>query len=532
MYRVLIVDDEPIHVRGLTNMIRSLRPDYYISDASNGEEAFEHIKCNHVDILFTDVKMPIIDGLQLIESTKAYNKEIKIVILSAYGYFEYAQKAIRCGAFDYILKPVNGEKVDEILKKVDGKIKEEHKGRNESTKLRIQLNNALPEYYEHNLNKLIFGVISIHEFEEMCKQFPLSDRGVVIVLQFNSHNEFNEDPGNIEVKGKIKKMIGESLNSLGKTIVFFLQDETYRVVSILEINDKIDYLKKECTEIFNDLLRSIRENFQMDVTIGVGTVYKNPFNEAKVSFKHGKTALEYGFYIGYDKAIYYDELNIIRHEQLIPDNETDLTNSVLNMDKALAIDIMEDIFDILLKDGYPKPQQLINGIAGLLKNQIKTIMIRFKSHISKKLEADININLFQCNSLKELKGLTYRIIEDLIDELAETKSCKNPIIIEEIKKYIHQHYMEDLSLDSVAKLFYFNPAYLSNLFKTSTQVNFSQYVNEIRICKAREMLKDANNKVYEISRMVGYRDAKYFIKIFKKECGMTPNEYRYFSKRE
>lgn len=111
MYYILVVDDEPKHRKGLINMIKMFRPDYNVFGARNGQEALNFISTNPIDILITDIKMPIMDGLELIEKLMEHHKNIKIILLSAYAHFEYAQKAISLGAFDYLLKPIDGDRI-------------------------------------------------------------------------------------------------------------------------------------------------------------------------------------------------------------------------------------------------------------------------------------------------------------------------------------------------------------------------------------------------------------------------------------
>lgn len=153
MYKVLVVEDEPRHRRCLAGMINELRPEYEVIEARNGKEALDITVAEPIKFVITDIKMPVMDGLDFIQALNCRNMDIKVIILSGYAYFEYAQAALRLGAFDFVLKPVNQAKVDEMLKKVEDKIEEEIREQQEKEKIKKQLDNALPAYLEWQLNK-------------------------------------------------------------------------------------------------------------------------------------------------------------------------------------------------------------------------------------------------------------------------------------------------------------------------------------------------------------------------------------------
>ncbi|HEY5586907.1 MAG TPA: response regulator, partial [Ruminiclostridium sp.] len=122
MHKLLVVDDEPKHRRCLAEMIKVLRPEYKVLEAKNGKEALELIESESMDIIITDIRMPIMDGLSFMEFINMKARDTKVIILSGFAYFEYAQKALSLGAFDFVLKPVNEAKVSEILDKVEKEI--------------------------------------------------------------------------------------------------------------------------------------------------------------------------------------------------------------------------------------------------------------------------------------------------------------------------------------------------------------------------------------------------------------------------
>lgn len=288
MFSVLVVDDEPKHRRGLTLMIRELRPDYRIYDAKDGLEALQCMDANPVDIIITDIEMPVMNGLQFIENLGERAHDTLVVILSAYSRFEYAQKAIRLGAADYLLKPVAETKVEEMLSELETKIRAERTNR-----------------------------------------------------------------------GSLQVSTGQQWRA------------------------------------------AARPN---------------------------------------------------------PGEEKEIAASFTFLESSHAASVLED--------------------------------------------AAIN---------------------------ADKKRLRNEAVIESCKAYIECHFTEDLSLGALAAKFHFNPSYFCLLFRTHTQTTISDYILKTRMRHAEYLLTSTPRKVYEIARMVGYRDVKYFIRLFRKEFGSAPDEYRHMA---
>lgn len=177
MQNILVVDDEAIQRRVLAKMIREARPNCKVLEAKNGLEALEVIHSDDIDIVFTDIKMPTLDGLGLIEKMNASSHDIKVIILSGFRYFEYAQKAIQLGAFDYLVKPLKEESISQILDKVESSIQKEKTNLLENEQIKQQLNRTLSVYYERLLSDWVTGGIGESKCAEIRQQFSLESKG-------------------------------------------------------------------------------------------------------------------------------------------------------------------------------------------------------------------------------------------------------------------------------------------------------------------------------------------------------------------
>lgn len=172
MIKLIIIDDEAIHRKGLSNLISKLRPNYEIFQFKDGDEALNFLNENEVDIIITDIRMPVLDGLSFIRKYNSRNTNAKMIILSAYAEFEYAQNAIGLGVFDYILKPVDVEKVIEILNKVEKSIKEDKNRKIKeinlmlTNKLKADKSDVISDIYIDYINNNYMNDISLDEIAD------------------------------------------------------------------------------------------------------------------------------------------------------------------------------------------------------------------------------------------------------------------------------------------------------------------------------------------------------------------------------
>ncbi|UJF33905.1 response regulator [Paenibacillus hexagrammi] len=179
MQNILVVDDEAIQRRVLAKMIREARPNCHVLEAKNGQDALEVIRTKPIDIVFTDIKMPVLDGLEMIERMNASAHPVKVIILSGYRYFEYAQKAIQLGAFDYLVKPIKEESISDILDKAEGSITREKTNQLEQEQMKQQLDQTLSVYWDQLLNDWVTAGVPEAKGAEIRRHFSLEAQGLV-----------------------------------------------------------------------------------------------------------------------------------------------------------------------------------------------------------------------------------------------------------------------------------------------------------------------------------------------------------------
>lgn len=532
MIHVLVADDEVKHRKCLAAMIRELRPGYMVSEAKNGNDALEIIHNEKTDIIFTDIRMPIMDGLSLLENLRDRMQYTKVVILSGFSSFEYAQKALKLGVFEYMLKPVDDMKMIEILEKIERVMEKENNEKQEKQNLQKQLNSTLPAYIDHLLNKWISGHANENVIHKIKSIIANESKGFVVVTEVQDLTKMMEGYSideELDICLNIKQWMKEALNPVGHSISFYLEDDRNSMTTVVS-TDKTDGIGpddiKKCLSEFQKNIKSLQD-CELDVLFGVGRTYDHAFENARISFSEAYQAIKFHFYNDSKTIIQFSDKN-----NFAPDKAIDklilskelrerINNGNLNMLKDLVLKYI----NLQATSRIIPPDVLKAQIYELMLDYTKRFVGHFSEDAIRKLTASTHdlLNAKRCEELHTQINSLFSIMSGNIDGTIENK---NDQIIKITEKYIQEHFREDIQLETVAALFHYNASYFSSFFKGNTGVNFSDYLQKIRLEKAVEILQKNVCRIYKVAELVGYHDVKYFDKVFKKEYGVSPNEYR------
>lgn len=530
MYQVLVVDDEPRHRRGVADMIKVLRPHYRVFLAKDGEEALQIVEANRIDIILTDIRMPKIDGLQLIASLGNRTEDIKVVILSVYNYFDYAKKALTLGAFDYLVKPIEINDMAEMLRKLEATLEKDRKRHRDEKDLKQRLQSTMAVYEEHLLNRWMYANISEGERSEIAGLISNVGMGFVLLTKFDKHeieqiytsDEFDE------VKDSFRSWVQQTLQSLGQSVSFYLEGPDPVMVSVIAPHEPSEWLVRRNIECLSNLIDHIQAEFGVSVSIGVGRLCGDLFRQIRVSFEQAMNALDFAFYCGQGKLIIHSEISYDPYKPAFKTfpSETSIATDIIQLNRAQALESLDSLFAQLLCGNYPSPTHAKESILYILMNQVRLVETFLRSEEASNLIAEMEFQIPACTNLPELKRKAGHFVFRMIDNIENRKNNRNHMIIQMCKDYLAQHYMEDLSLEVIAKKYFFSPTYFSTFFKINTSMTFTEYVLRLRIEKAKALLVDAEWKVSEIALNVGFRDAGYFTRVFKREVGMSPEDFR------
>jgi two-component system response regulator YesN len=531
---VLLVDDEYLIRELLKKCVEWERIGcQIIGEASCAAEVFDFLEETSVDLIITDINMPMTDGLEMSKKILESYPKIKIIVVSGYDKFEYAKNSIQIGIEDYILKPIRESEVERAVLNVKEKIQKQKQSEHENDMIRRQLENNIPYLREKFFIELFRNKFSLAEIQDKMLFLKLEIQNAFFQLAL-IEIVFNTEEGNSEEERLVALISAQHLlECYFKEIPFVhILVDSKENITIFCNNQEISLIE-ECSYLFS----SLKSNHpKWDITIGIGSI-KEQIEEVKDSYSEAITALQFKAVLGENQVIYYKDLDII--------------NSKGNPLPILQENAMDQL-QFLIKAGLH--EQVIAYIDSLYENIGKysnigehafTIHIRIQTsrmisvlfYMVTSMDIKIDdIGYYQEDFFKEVASITnIPQAKALVVTLAQ-KLTKN---INSIKLHMVNDYMEDISsyiqdnmsdygltLNKIASHFYMNPSYLSRIFKQKKGISFKDYLNKIRMEKALEYVRNTELKAYEIGEKVGIPDANYFSTSFKKYIGMSMTEYK------
>lgn len=502
MYHILIVDDEKIERRGIQILLKQIDAEWDIEEAANGKEALERLQQKRFDIMLTDVKMPFMDGLELIEEAEKLDPEMKSVIISGYGEFEYARKALSLRVVDYMLKPVEPEDFEKLIKKIISQMESSQRTREITEK-------GLKAVREHALYELLNGksmdevkkeageLVDIREFENIkC----------LLLLEFK--RDFFGKTG-VDLKEEILQIAGED--------GVYLNLNPQQSVLLLRYDDA-----SEVKDISQAVINYIKDTYNEECFIAVAGDIEESGNLEK-AYNEAELLMESRFYQPERQIYFSDNVGVVGEESQHSNDDT--------LMKQMKQDIrMKDIAGLRehfgrLCDKYRNKTDFSQiYIKFVFSNLLKDIY----SSMPKMDENQLNEDITRLYSVTDFKTIM-DMVNSNIDRLEQSFGTSQSVLhreIETVKQYIYEHYSEELSVDALAQSVYMAPSYLSHVFKKETGQNISKFIKTYRMEKAREMLENTHNKIVNISYAVGYPNVSYFCQSFREYFGISPQKYR------
>ncbi len=531
MYHMLIVEDEPRQIKALVNVIRQLQPEIAVSEAYDGRMALEFIENHPVDVVITDIRMPNMDGMKLIEALHQAKNAPKIILLSGYGEFEYAQRAIKYGVFDYLVKPIGKADIEKLLRKLEQTLMQERNEKMEMQSLTKKLDDAFPVYLTHLLHKRMNGSISEAEANELEQIFMWKGPGMAAAAEIGKFDRFVAGHSDDEIENTmlaILDLIKEHTKSLGSSFSFGMEGTRNKFITIINLRQNSVRYIQEAAARLEVLIADVKMEFGLELTIGLSRGADDIFGEIKTSYEQAVVSLSKKFYHGLGKVIPYGEVKTTNEPFHLYNKEADIKNALRKSDSEAISRIINDYFDQTVSLFAMEPEQIKDELIHVMLNQLGLLKHLMTEQSYLQWVAEIRETLIKCEDYRELRHSSKSLFRKMID-LTRPREDKNALIIQECQRYIETHYAEDLSLDTLSSKYHFNASYFSNLFKTHAGIGLSEYVIKIRAQKAQELLLKTDDKMSEIALKVGYKDAPYFIRIFKREYGISPHKYRHLN---
>ncbi|WP_309275236.1 helix-turn-helix domain-containing protein [Paenibacillus sp.] len=525
---ILVDDDYPV-VRYLSQSVSWKELDIeLIGCYSNGLEAWEGAQQNLPDIVITDIGMPKMNGLEMLEKFSKANPLLRAVILSCHNEFAYAQQAMKLKVSDYILKEsLNVEQLQRLLRNISVDLSEE-KSRAAEVTLYMQkeaLNrSALKEkWLKDTLYQLSWTK------QAWLKHAQMSG----LALEAKYYISFVVIVDRMSDVTRARKMNGYTIAFAVENVLQEVLDSMHRSVIIRHTNNELVVLVccddpvKEQQLLFYSIqkaISAIKQYLKLSVTCLLGHEASSPdsLRQTLLPMLHD---LSQRFYLG--------ESRIHRFERAIfagGDMYTEYAAYFSKINDSLAVSSAEQL-EIAVKDWAAwvetnrfHPSDVKEWLLQLLMDlQMKTkVTLQVQqNHSEEKLYDVVN----GIHTMEHLQSFTLDYLLELFRRLSVLSIRSKRTEVIKAQQYVIQHVTEKLTLEDMANYLNLNSSYFSRLFKRETNQNFIEYVNMVKLQKAKQLLQQSSKTVEEISDYLGYANKSYFIKLFKREIGMTPSEY-------
>ncbi|TQI66463.1 response regulator [Clostridium sp. KNHs216] len=533
MIKVIIADDEENVCQLIRGLIDWASLDMEIVGiAHNGVEALDKVEKLLPDLMITDIRMPGYDGLEMIRRATNIKQDLDFIIISGYHHFEYAQNAIKYGVSDYLLKPIRKEDFLASLNKMRDRYLKRTERLNNEEQLKKRLKN--------DVNKLRTGLFT----ERLLKKGMTTQDLTIEEVNESYHYAFQ--PGLFQVCAvKIDCGFEDEYNNtiqiLEETIMRILNTQLKELCFDMEmdLDDSITYcvlnygpenrktVRKQIKAVFDELMVQKTSFEQHDFTISAGSVVED-VGELKESFRAARYAVGQRLIEGTGRLI--EDVTVHKDPQRV-----DVLLAELNKTMGAAVEVLKKDAVLNCITGLKKQIETENlsgaEIFSLVKHVCEMYLLHLRNNqiqiqYGQEFYEKFCIHAARCSSIDRLFEYLSVMVGESMEVIIEEKEQADTRPIRVAKEYIQENFSKPITLEEVSGIVGFNPTYFSTLFKKETGNNFVNYLSEIRMNRAKELLRESNLTVAAICEQVGYSDLKNFTKGFTKSVGLKPNEYR------
>lgn len=517
-YKVFFVEDEIVIREGIRDNVDWKANGFeFCGEAPDGEMALPLLQTARPNLLITDIRMPFMDGLQLCKIVRERMPWVKIIILSGHDEFEYAQKAIELGVTEYLLKPVTVQNLHSVLQKIAAQLDQERKEQEHLRKLQDDVEQNRAALRERLLLKLVVGAISSTDAIEKGQLLGLDIIArcylvVIIKIELADRSEQFDYDEFQQVQHILAGLVEHNPD------IIVLKKGWDELILIMKGNTP-EYLEEERDLLLERLKREVKQP-RYQFFIGVGGLKKRV------------------------AEIYQSFVEALASTQNIADEKASLNQTtdkaeLLKLDKSAVDDYLrcgvKEKFDEFF-DAYIQPLREAASESYLIKNYIFVDVVLATAKLVRELGGNVEQIIPELDSIetvlaniKTTQHLREQARKILLNALAfrDSRTSYHAGMIQQAKEYIDRHYMNpDLALNRVAAQVNLSPSYFSVVFGQATGQTFKEYLTEIRIKKAKELLRMTTQGAADISYQVGYSDPHYFSYVFRKNTGLSPTQFR------
>ena len=529
MNKVLIVDDESIIREGLRSFPWKRYGCRLVGEAEDGEEGLLLAEVLQPDIVVCDIKMPGMDGITLAQKLQESHPDTGIILLTGYEEFSYAKAAMQAGIRDYILKPTDSDALGASLCRLGALLETRKEKRLYYEKMERQMVRMQPFLQARLVDDLLDGrYLSEEAAKETMALYDIEEGTYLIVSVLASPGEAGElaAPKDRQLfflaienicheifSHSARDAIGSGPSGKMAYLLVFGQNSSPKnsVLAVCRACEKAQ--------------QAVKRFLNASISFGISRLARQ-LMDLREAGEQARTALDHGFFVGKDSIVSFDDLNLHTQEEWILPGQSDHVRSLVQAGDESGIQRFFDELRLLLSNKA-------GGNIQQMKSQI-ILLTLYAVHstmgISTSPDNTEELLFLQkalgCSTKHQLLELSFQEISRAARQNREGNSSRCDDIGMQMEQYIRAHYAEDLSLDLLAEHFYLSTAYISRLLKKRTGRGFLEILTDIRMEQAKWLLSSGTYRVHQVAEMVGYRDFSYFIQVFRKRHGMTPNDYK------
>ncbi|QGQ94323.1 response regulator [Paenibacillus psychroresistens] len=509
--RIMIVDDEEIILQRLVHLREwgDIGCEI-VGEASNGADALSAISKCKPDLIISDIRMPDMDGIELAERVRRKYPLIRVIFLTAYSDFNYAQQAVKLGVVDFITKPVN---VNELMDAVE--LIKPHKDDEEHEKSSFQ---------EKTIQLMLSSESNPQEQKNWLIKHDLMNRNVIVL---------SIEVDNIDLLYSMGKSFSplNLRNTVNYTLNFYpykywnYQDRRGLFLVLFQSGDDCIGMYDDGMKIGRDLLALCKKTFEFTVSIGISSILQSVL-ELSQGWKEVRKCLEYRMLLGKGSIISMDSINSLDKYEWTG-NDPDLLEfqGILRRTESESVaPFMRLVYKEILSRGLNKTYIEKNVLA--LIDQAEKVTEDYSLQFTKEYFMFIRKKALSYDVLTDLMRF---LEQEFISIASAIQDNQNKLVhgsIKKVKEYIENNYRSEITLYSLSQKLYMSHEYVSRLIKKETGHNFRELLTRKRIDAAKKLLLEDRLKSYEIAHEIGFENPAHFSLLFKKMVGVSPIEYR------
>ncbi len=527
MYRLMIVDDEAEIREGLLEVMDFPSLGFeVVGEAENGADALRLAETLRPDLVISDIRMPLMDGLTMAQNMRKFLPTVQFLILSGHDDFEYARQAIGIAALSYVLKPISRRELLEEMRDVRRKMDQEFERQTDLQRLRAHFEASLPVMREMLLNALATGDISADAARAAATRYGLrldSPAYALALIRACERPEVAPIKDPELMKLAVKNIADEVLTRR-------LPGHTFHLNGILAAllllpNGRHDALI-DAVNALEEIQKSAERYTGCPPQIGVSAPVTALF-QLKHAAEQAQAALSHADAFGAGEVVSIGDVTPSGLRPVVV--EEYLLKSLANAIRMGDVPEAEALIDRLMAVPKDQPMAVRDYRAYLLEIVMTFMRIGRDLDIPRPPEgqADIYERLLLCPPVDVSGALLHQICGHFARTVAENRVTSSRLLINEAMAYLDEHYMdEDMTIERICKGLHISPSYLSAIFKKELSQTFLQILTEKRMDKAMSLLVSTDLKTAEIAQRVGIPDPSYFSYSFKKHFSLSPSQAR------